>query len=233
MKIIYTLFIILVCYPCFSTENNPNDLTAKEKKQGWKLLFDGASTSGWKGFKKDHFPNKGWVVENGTLMALGVGGGDIVTTEQFSDFELLIDWKIAPGGNSGLLFHVKESDQYKHSWNSAPEIQIIDDEGYHHELKDVQKAGANYDLHAPAKNVVNKPGEWNTFRIKVQDGHVQHWLNGKKVVDYQLGSQKWQQLVAGSKFSQYPDYGKNEKGHIAIQDHGSKAWFRNIKIRPL
>ena len=213
--------------------DDPNELTAKEKRQGWALLFDGETTDGWRGWKKDHFPEKGWTIEDGVLMAKGEGGGDIMTEKKYEDFELVMDWKIEEGGNSGLLFHVLESDQYKSSWNTAPEIQIIDHKGYKHNLKPAQIAGANYDLHPPKKDVAKPAGEWNTFRIKVKDGHVQHWLNGKKVVDYQIGSEGWKKKVEDSKFAKFPGYGLNEEGHIAIQDHGSKAWFKNIKIREL
>jgi len=221
-----------------------NVLTAREAAEGWQLLFDGLSTQGWRGFKKEKFPQAGWRVNDGMLMVEYSGkgeegnGGDIITEEQFGDFELKLEWKISPGGNSGVMFRVTESDLYKDSWNTAPEVQILDDFGYEkwndgYVINIKQMTGANYDMHAPSFYYAKPVGEWNQFYIKVQGNHVEHWLNDRKIVEYELGSPEWKELVKKSKFSVYPDYGLAVSGHIALQDHGHTVWFRNIKIRRL
>jgi len=221
---------------------NQNILTKQEIAAGWQLLFDGESAKGWRGFKMDKFPEAGWIVKDGMLMAEYSGkgeagsGGDIITEEQFGDFELKIDWKITPGGNSGVMFRVTESDLYADSWNTAPEIQILDDFGYEkrndgYVINLKQMTGANYDMHAPSFYYAKPVGEWNQFYLKVQGSHVEHWLNDFKIIDYELWSPEWKELVKKSKFSVYADYGLARSGHIALQDHGHTVCFRNIKIR--
>lgn len=219
-----------------------NFLTEKEMAAGWQLLFDGISTKGWRGFKQGHFPEYGWQARDGLLSVEYSGkgeeghGGDIITEEQFDDFELMLEWKISPGGNSGVMFRVTESETYGESWNTAPEIQILDDFGFEkyndgYVINIKQMSGANYDLHAPSFYFTRPVGEWNQLYLKVQGSHVEQWLNGNKIVEYELWSPEWQALVKKSKFSVYPDYGLAKAGHIALQDHGCAAWFRNIKIR--
>jgi len=226
-----------------STENQ-NILTDQEKAEGWQLLFDGLSTKGWRGFKKEKFPDTGWRVEDGMLMVEYSGkgeegsGGDIITEDQYGNFELKLDWKISPGGNSGIMFHVTESEKYEDSWNTAPEVQILDDFGYEklnggYVINIKQMTGANYDMHAPSFYYAKPAGEWNQFCVKVQGSHVEHWLNDRKIVEYELWSPEWKELVKKSKFSVYADYGLAESGHIALQDHGHTVWFRNIKIKSL
>ena len=223
-------------------EKVTNFLTKEEIAAGWQLLFDGTSTNGWRGFKKEKFPEFGWQVKDGTLLVEYSGkgesgyGGDIVTEKKFDNFELKLDWKISPGGNSGVMFRVTESEKYKDSWNTAPEIQILDDFGFE-KLNDgyviniKQMSGANYDMHAPSFYYTRPVGEWNQLYLKVQGSHVEQWLNGNKIVEYELWSPEWKELVKKSKFSVYPDYGLATTGHIALQDHGCAVWFRNIKIR--
>lgn len=201
----------------------------------WIVLFDGTSTEHWRGYKKDHLPEE-WKIENGMLTLTKKGGGYIVTKEQYENFDLRLEWKISEGGNSGVLFHVSESPQFNKVFETGPEVQVLDDERHPDAKKGAEgthKAGANYDLMAPRVNAVNPAGEWNRFRLKVKDGRVQHWLNGKKVQDYRIGSAAWQALVAKSKFAAMPQYGKIKSGHISLQDHGDKVWFRNIRIRKL
>lgn len=221
---------------------NQNILTKQETAAGWQLLFDGLSTNGWRGFKMKNFPEEGWTVKEGMLMVEYSGkgeagnGGDIITEEQFGDFELKLDWRISPGGNSGVMFRVTESDAYADSWNTAPEVQILDDFGYEkwndgYVINIKQMTGANYDMHAPSFYYAKPAGEWNQFYLKVQGSHVEHWLNGMKIVDYELWTPEWKELVKKSKFSVYPDYGLARLGHVALQDHGHTVWFRNIKIR--
>lgn len=211
-----------------------NTLSEKEKQEGWKLLFDGKTTYGWRGFQKETVGD-GWEIREGTLVALGKGGdlgGDIITIDQFENFELKLEWKISEEGNSGILYNVIEED-YKTVYSTGPEYQLIDDIGYPEELQDWQKTGANYAMHPPVNAKIKNAGEWNTSRILVKDGHVEHWLSGTKVVEYQLWAEEWEELVKNSIWKDYPGYGLAKKGHISLQDHGSLAWFRNIKIRGL
>lgn len=209
--------------------------TTLHNKGKWEVLFDGTSTEHWRGYKKDNLPAE-WTIEDGTLTLTKKGGGYIVTKEQYENFELKLDWKISEAGNSGVFFHVSEDTVYKNVYETGPECQILDDERHPDAVKGklgTHKAGANYDLQAPLVAAVKPAGEWNSFVLKVLNGHVQHWLNGKKVQDYQIGSAEWKELVAKSKFATMPGYGKYPSGHISLQDHGNRVWFRNIKIRRL
>jgi len=211
-----------------------NQLTKKEIAQGWQLLFDGKTTNGWRGFKMETLPD-GWQVMDGNLVTLGKGddlGGDIVTTSQFEDFDLYLEWAISQGGNSGIFFHVLEGD-YPTIYATGPEYQLIDDVGFPEKLAEWQKTGANYAMHNP-ENVVLKPvGEFNSSRILVKDGHVTHWLNGNKVVEYDLWTDDWKERLVVGKWNAYPGYGLARNGFIGLQDHGSFIRFRNIKIKDL
>jgi hypothetical protein len=209
-----------------------NQLTDAEKSQGWKLLFDGKTTNGWHSFKKDTFPAKGWVVEAGWLHGLGKGGGDIVSEQQFEQFELRWEWKIEAGGNSGLKYFVIDS----RSSALGHEYQLLDDQ-----LNADAKAGQGkrvtasfYDVLKPSlAPAVNKPGEINQSRVSVRGNHVEHWLNGVNVLEYECGSEATKAAVAESKFKNTAGFGDRAKGHILLQDHGSNVWFRNLKIREL
>jgi hypothetical protein len=213
-----------------------NTLTEAEIADGWRLLFDGKTTAGWRVFKSDTI--RGWEVKDGELIALGEAGpegeaNDIITNDQFENFELSLEWKVSPQANSGIFFNVVEEEPYKTVYATGPEYQIVDDLGWPGGLLETQRAGANYDMHAPAKKVSKPAGEYNQARIAVKDGHVEHWLNGEKIVEYQLWTPEWEELVKNSKWKDFPGYGQARKGHIALQDHGNIIWFRNIKIREL
>ena len=211
-----------------------NKLTENEKQEGWRLLFDGETTKGWRGFMQDTI-GEGWVVRDGNLVTLGKGGdlgGDIITEEQFENFELKLEWKISQGGNSGIFFHVVEGD-YPTVYATGPEYQIIDDISFPEKLENRQTSGSNYAMHPPRNAKIKPVGEWNSSRILVNQSHVEHWLNEIKVVEYTLWTEEWNELVKKSKWKDYPDYGMAKKGHISLQDHGSMIWFRNIKIRVL
>ncbi|MCD4771882.1 MAG: DUF1080 domain-containing protein [Bacteroidales bacterium] len=230
------VFIFISCSynsDCKNDQEIYNLLTEQEKQDGWKLLFDGKTTNGWRGFKSDTLT--GWEVKDGLLTGLGKGGdlgGDIITDEQFDNFELSLEWAISEAGNSGILYRVLEED-YPTVYSTGPEYQLIDDIGFPHELKDWQMTAANYAMH-PAKDAKIKPlGEFNTTKIIVAGNHVEHWLNGEKVVEYSLWTDEWKELVENCKWKDYPGYGMAKKGHISLQDHGSLVWFRNIKIREL
>jgi len=207
----------------------PNTLTAEERAAGWRLLFDGRTTSGWRGFRSDAMPD-GWQVVDGTLARVS-RGGDIVTVDQYDSFELALDWRVEAGGNSGVFFHVTEDANYV--WETGPEMQILDNAGHPDGQDALTSTGSNYALHAPARDVARPAGEWNSVRLIVRGDHVEHWLNGEQIVVYELGSEDWKARVAASKFRDMPGYGQARRGHIALQDHGDPVQFRNIRIRTL
>jgi hypothetical protein len=208
----------------------PNQLTDQEKAAGWKLLFNGKTTEGWRSFKKQSFPAKGWGVEDGWLRCSGKGGGDLISDAEFGDFELQWEWKLAPAGNSGVKYFVTET----RSAALGHEYQMIDDE----REQDANAAGgkrvtaAFYDVLKPTVHPpTRKPGEINQSRILVKGNHVEHWLNGAKVLEYECGSEEVKAAVAASKFKTTSGFGDKTKGHILLQDHQSEVWFRDVKIR--
>lgn len=207
-----------------------NTLTEAEIEAGWKLLFDGQGTSGWRNFKKEDI-QAAWKVEEGALILAEKGGGDIISADQYEHFELSLEWMIAPGGNSGVFFHV--SEEHEKVWHSGPEIQILDDLKHPDNAWHNHRSGSNYDVHPAALEVLNPVGEFNHLRVLVDHGHVEHWLNGYKIVEYELWSEAWEAAVKESKFANHPAYGREKKGHIALQDHGDRVAFRNIKIREI
>jgi hypothetical protein len=203
-------------------------LSDEEKKAGWKLLFDGKTLAGWRGFKSE--TPVGWKAVDGVLSRESAGG-DLMTVEEFGDFELALEWKLAKGGNSGIFFHVtKEGDE---TWWSGPEFQVLDNAVHKDGKNPLTSAGSNYAVHPPTRDATKSIGEWNSVRVVVKGPHVEHWLNGVKVVEYELWSEDWHKRVKASKFDKIPIYGRAKRGHIALQDHGDPVWFRNIKIRPL
>ena len=204
-------------------------LTAAEQARGWKLLFDGESLAGWRGYRRDAAP-EGWQAVDGTLARVGPGG-DLVTVEQFADFELRFDWRVEEGGNSGVMFRVAEGDGP--TWHTGPEFQILHNAGHRDGRAPVTSAGSNYALHAPARDATRPVGAWNTARLVVRGARVEHWMNDQRLLAYELGDPDWEQRVRASKFAAVPRYGREPRGHIAIQDHGDPVAFRNIKIRRL
>ena len=207
----------------------PNSLTAAEKAAGWRLLFDGKTTDGWRGYRKKEMTG-GWQVVDGALTRVAQGG-DIVSTDQFQDFELAFDWKVNPGGNSGVFF--RASEETGAVWQNSAEYQILDNAGHKDGASPITSTGSNYAMHPPSKDVSKPAGEWNSSKIVVHGNHVEHWLNGVKIVEYEIGSEEWVALYNKSKFNKYPTYGRVPRGHIAIQDHGDFVAYRNVKIRPL
>ena len=205
---------------------------ALAKKGKWKVLFDGKSTDAWRGFRQDSFPDKTWTVEEKTLRTIvGSESRDIITREKYGDFELKLEWKIAPGGNSGIIYLV--SEDFDQTWNTGPEMQVLDD-AKHRDGKDPKtSAGALYALIAPVNKVLKPVGHWNKVRIVVRNGHVEHRLNGKKILDYDLGSDQLKQLIATTKFKDFPRFAQNREGYVALQYHGDAVWYRKIRIRSL
>ncbi|MBI3879866.1 MAG: DUF1080 domain-containing protein [Verrucomicrobia bacterium] len=202
----------------------------------WTVLFDGTGTEAFRGYKAEAIP-EGWAVEGKVLHVLpGKHGGDLMTKEQFEDFELSYEWKVSPGGNSGVIYKVLETKGP--AWHTGYEAQILDDSGHGDGKNPKTSAGALYALIAPnANKKVNPVGEWNAAKIIVHGKHGEHWLNGKKVVEYEQGSPELKALIAESKFSKIKDpevpFGSVTKGHICLQAHGQEVWFRNVKIRKL
>lgn len=207
-------------------------LTAAEKNAGWQLLFDGKTSKGWRSAKRETFPTQGWKIDNGELIVLktnGSGnGGDIITTEQFDNFELSLETKLTPGANSGIKYFVNDG--------LGLEFQVLDDER-HPDAKMGKNGnrtiGSLYDL-IPAQKKMAKPiGEWNQVRLVSKNNHVEHWLNGTKVLEYERGSPEYRALVAESKYSKHKNFGEAAQGPILLQDHGDEVHYRNIKIRKL
>jgi len=194
----------------------------------WRSLFDGTTTNGWRGFRQTKIPD-GWKAIDGALTRVAAAT-DIVTVDEFGDFELTIEWNLPPKANTGIFYRVTEDDEVM--WHAAPEYQVIDN-AYPEPLKNVQLAGANYDLHPPSRDATRPIGSWNQTRILVNGSHVEHWLNGVKVVEYELWSDDWEQRVKASKFKDYPRYARARRGHIGLQDHGDRVAFRNIRIREI
>ena len=220
----------------------PNTLTEAERAAGWRLLFDGETTAGWRGYNRASFPDTGWAVIDGALVVGATAtdpdvpiGGDIVTTESFFDFDLKFEFMLSEVANSGVLYRVIEEEGAE-IWHNAPEYQVLDDTAYI-EMgtmdMNTHLTGDNYDLHASGEKTLHGPGAWNQARIRVANNHVEHWLNGVRTVEYELGSPEWEELVAASKFAPYPRYGRAASGPIGLQDHGRNVWYRNIRILPL
>jgi hypothetical protein len=226
-----SLILSLLTWRSFAADS-ANHLSDQEKAEGWKLLFDGKSTDGWRSFKKADFPAKGWIIEDDCLKHVaGAGGGDIISKDTFSDFDLQFEWKIANGANSGVKYFITEERDSA----IGHEYQIIDDD--HHPDGKVgphRTTGAFYDVLPPTgKKILGLPGEFNHSRIVVKGNHVEHWLNGQKVLEYELGSEKVKAAIAKSKFKDVKGFGTRIKGHILLQDHGDTIWFRNVKIKDL
>jgi hypothetical protein len=206
-----------------------NTVTRDESAAGWTSLFDGASLERWRGFRKGAMP-AGWQAVGGTLARVQPAG-DIVTVDTFADFDLVFEWRVEKGGNSGVFFRVTEEADLV--WHSGPEYQILDNAGHRDGRDALTTAGSNYALHAPLRDATRPVGEWNTARLLVRGSHVEHWMNGVELLEYEIGSADWERRVKASKFSSLPRYGREPRGHIALQDHGDPVAYRNLKIRRL
>jgi len=211
-----------------------NTLSANEKVEGWTLLFDGRQLDQWSGYRTGISPK--WSAEDGTLHFnpdVEGEGGDIVTKNEYQDFELKLDWKISKCGNSGVFWNVVQADPFDRVYQSAPEMQILDNT-CHPDAKIIKhKAGDLYDLIETSSMTVNPAMQWNSIRIVSKDSHYEFYQNGVKVVEFNMHDENWRNMLANSKFKQWPDFGKAKRGHLSLQDHGDKVWFRNIKVREI
>jgi hypothetical protein len=232
---------MLSCRP----SGQESQVATADDTEGWEILFDGTSTDKWKSYCGDGFPSGGWVIEDGALKVLGSGrgeagsGGDIITREKYGNFELSLEWKVSEGGNSGIFYLAQEKcgENRQPIWQSAPEMQILDNERHLDARLGVdgnRQAGSLYDL-IPAKPQNARPaGQWNQASVIVYRGTVVHNQNGQNVLEYHLWTDKWNDMVKNSKFAEHPDFVKPaEEGHIGLQDHGDDVWFRNIRIKRL
>lgn len=218
------------------TNSNPL-LTDEEQKEGWKLLFDGTSISGWHNYGGGPVGSQ-WKVENAALKFAGSEkkdtiAQDLITDDEYENFHLKLEWKVDTGGNSGIMFYVAEDTAQKRPYWTGPEMQVLDNER-HPDSKIVKhRAGDLYDLISCSKETVRPALEWNQAEIKAVNGKLDFWLNGENVVSTQMWDENWNKMVAASKFKQWPGFGTFKKGRICLQDHGDNVWFRNIKVRKL
>jgi Domain of Unknown Function (DUF1080) len=229
MKLLTFLWALLPALSLNAAELN--QLSDAEKAAGWKLLFNGKDLTGWHVYGKKDLPTKGWSVEDGLLHKLPkIRGGDICSDEQFEDYDFSWEWKVAPGANNGVKYLVDETRKA----GPGHEYQMIDDKEGHDIAAPKHKTASFYDVLPPSEDKKVKPaGEWNASRIFIDGKHVEHWLNGAKVLEFELGSDEVKKAVANSKFKNVPGFGDKLKGPILLTDHGDEAWFRNVKIRRL
>ena len=219
-----------------------NRLSPTEEAEGWKLLFNGTSTDGWRNFKKQSIGSS-WIIDDQALHLNAQkdaegnwstpDGGDIVSEGKYKDFDLKLEWKIGACGNSGIMYNVVEEDKYDNVWLTGPEMQVLDNTCHPDAQLETHRAGDLYDMIACTYETVKPAGQWNKVRIIIKDGHVQHWLNGRKVVEFQMFDDNWTKMIANSKFKEMPDFGLSKEGHLSLQDHKDPVWFRNIKIKEL
>ena len=206
-----------------------NALSAQEAGTGWRLLFDGQSLAQWRSYNDDEL-SSGWAVENGCLARVGMGG-DIISREQFGNFELKLEWRISEAGNSGIFIRGDESGRTMH--HTAYEMQVLDNAGHSDASNPSHRAGAFYDMMVPDHDTSKPVGYWNRVHIIARGPHVEFWLNERMTASFEQGSEQWQALYDNSKFTDRPAYGSLLKGHIGLQDHWDKVWYRNIRVLPL
>jgi hypothetical protein len=233
--------LIVICLACLAAcdRNAPNDeILSQQSPAEWKALFNGKNLEGWRSYGETE-PNPAWIVEDGAIVldadenTTSTTGGDLITDDQYENFELELEWKISKGGNSGVFFGVQEFPGQDVAYETGIEMQILDNDNHADGKMPETSAGACYALYAATEDVVRPVGEYNEVRLLVRDGNVEHWLNGHKIVEYQIASEDWTRRVAASKFADWPHFARTRKGHIALQDHTDRVWFRNIRLREL
>jgi len=206
-------------------------LTRLEKALGFALIFDGKTLNGWTGYRMDH-PPKNWTAKDGVLTCRpGSEGGDLRTADMYGDFELVLEYRMSPGGNSGIMY--RSTEDREASWQTGPEFQLLDDKAHNMPADGVTSSGAVYDFYGPKGKVLKPAGEWNEVRIVACGNHIEHWMNGVKVVEYEIGSPEWTSIYQKTKFAEFPDFGRHPRGYIVLQDHGHEVSFRNIRVRKL
>ncbi len=228
------LVLVVAC-----TEGGSQAQVRTEETPGeWVELFNGHDLDGWHSYGADA-PRPGWIVEDGAIVldvdedTEEMTGGDLITNQQYENFELELEWKISEGGNSGIFFGVREIPGQEVAYESGLEMQVLDDDRHQDGKNPETSTGACYALYPPTKDVVRPVGEYNAVRLIVNDGHVEHWLNGEEIVEYVIGSDDWNERIAKSKFADWQHFARYRKGHIGLQDHTDRVWFRNIRIREL
>jgi hypothetical protein len=211
-----------------------NTLTAAEQKAGWKLLFDGKTIDQWRNYKGTEVGTNWTIVDGAITLTTPRRAVDIISKDEFTDFDFTFDWQLAaapPAGNSGVMFYVIE--QGDATYYSGPEYQVLDNATHPDGKNPLTSAGSCYALYAPTRDASRPIGEWNTSRILINKGKAEHWLNGEKIVQYDMNSEEWKAKVAGSKFKEWPEFGLARKGHLAIQQHGAKVAYKNLKVREI
>lgn len=233
MKKTLLITILAAALGCSGNRSTVQEKATEEK--GWVSLFDGSTLKGWRNFNSDQ-TGPAWKAMDGVLYldpADGQRGGDIVTDQEFENFELKLEWKIDSCGNSGIMFNVVEGNQYDAPWKTGPEMQVLDNTCHPDAKINTHRAGDLYDLIASSKEAENPAGEWNEVRIVSKDAKYEFFLNGTRIVSFEMHTPEWEEMIKKSKFNEFPDFGKARRGHIALQDHGDKVWFRNIKVKQL
>jgi hypothetical protein len=225
--ILIALFLALPLAACHHGDAN----SGSKKGKDWIVLFDGHSSDAWRGFKQVGFPTESWVIDGDALRTVPEHPVDLITRDPFDSFELELEWKVARESNSGIFFHV--SEDFPETYWTGPEMQVVDDDNTDDGKNPLTSAGALYDLIAPVNKTYHPFGQWNQVRILVRGQHVEYWLNGGKVVEYELDSPQFEALVAKSKFKDWPKFAKNKTGYIALQNHGGTTWYRNVRVRRL
>ncbi len=246
---ILLVLMVLFIISCGKTDNNdpqslftevtknqaPNTLTRKEQKAGWQLLFDGKTTNGWHGYNMNVFPDC-WTIEDGTFTMNSTGGSedqDIITNKKYRDFALSLEYKLTKSANSGIIFQVEEDTIYKFPYETGPEYQVIDHENWEGDLEEWQINGANYAMYPPMVKPYKPVGEWNQLFLFVKGNEVTQILNGEVVVKYVKNTEEWNKLRNSGKWNAFPDWGKFDEGYISLQNHGTKVWYRSIKLKEL
>lgn len=241
MQIRLTVLAVIAAltFSCKQEKKEANDMeaatdTTATADEGWTTLFDGKSLAGWRNFKSQE-TGPAWKAVDGTLMfdPSAGKGGDLITDKEYEDYEFVIEWKIDSCGNSGIIFNVVEDEKYGQVWETGPEMQVLDNTCHPDAKITKHRAGDLYDLISCSTETVKPAGEWNEARIISRDASYEFYLNGTKVVSFTMHTPEWDQMVANSKFKDMKDFGKATRGHIALQDHGDRVWFRNIKIKEL